>query len=214
MNHLDHVVLAAPDLDAARAAFLERTGVAPVDGGPHVGLGTRNALVSFGAGCYLEIIAPDPAQSLDGTFGERLAALTEWRLLHWAVRAEGLAAVAARAREAGFEPGATLGMMRELPGGGHLEWELMGIGGHDLGGIVPFYIDWLDCTHPAETSPVVGELAAFRVATPKDSALAKFLDPAPEGVEVIAGDTALTLEFGSPKGRVAFTEAAPMGFAL
>ena len=86
MNRFDHIVIAAPDLAQAKLEFEELTGVPPADGGPHIGLGTRNALVSFGADCYLEIIAPDPEQTLVGTFGARLAQLDALTLLHWAVR--------------------------------------------------------------------------------------------------------------------------------
>jgi hypothetical protein len=46
--HLDHLVLATPDLAATVAHFTERTGVEPAPGGAHVGLGTRNHLVSLG----------------------------------------------------------------------------------------------------------------------------------------------------------------------
>jgi hypothetical protein len=55
---LDHLVLATPDLAATVADFTERTGIAPVAGGAHVGLGTRNYLVSLGGSRYLEIIGP------------------------------------------------------------------------------------------------------------------------------------------------------------
>ena len=85
----DHVVIAAPDLEMAKREFEARTGVAPVDGGPHVGLGTCNALVSFAAEGqgqnYLEIIAPDPDQDLNGTFGGRLAKLAEPELLEGSI---------------------------------------------------------------------------------------------------------------------------------
>ena len=85
LNVLDHIVLAAPDLDEAKDAFDAQTGVMPIDGGPHEGLGTRNALVSFGDGTYLEIIAPDPEQPLQGTRGERLA-----RMSHAVISFEGI----------------------------------------------------------------------------------------------------------------------------
>jgi len=70
MSELDHIVLAAPDLDEAKRSFNDQTGVMPMDGGPHENLGTRNALVSFGDGVYLEIIAPDPEQPPYGQYFE------------------------------------------------------------------------------------------------------------------------------------------------
>ena len=101
MNQLDHFVVAVPDLDKAKAAFEKKTGVLPADGGPHLGIGTRNALVSFGDGAYLELIAPDPAQDLEGKFGAWLAKLPDERLLQWAIRTDDVSAVAARAKSAG-----------------------------------------------------------------------------------------------------------------
>jgi len=46
LQPIDHLVYAAPDLDAACAEIERRLGVAPSPGGQHIGRGTRNALVA------------------------------------------------------------------------------------------------------------------------------------------------------------------------
>ncbi|MDA1076657.1 MAG: VOC family protein, partial [Proteobacteria bacterium] len=149
MNQLDHVVIAAPDLNKAKQAMADQTGVMPIDGGPHLGMGSRNALLSFGNGSYLEIIAPDPDQNLSGNFGAVLADLKAPELLHWAIRTDDLTSVAQAARKAGFTPGDIRETSRRTPSGEVLKWKLLGIAGHSHGGFVPFYIDWLDCVHPS-----------------------------------------------------------------
>ena len=47
----------------------------------------RGMLMSLG-NAYLEIIAPDPAQPIQGTFGERLAGLSDGGLVTWCAEGE------------------------------------------------------------------------------------------------------------------------------
>jgi catechol 2,3-dioxygenase-like lactoylglutathione lyase family enzyme len=214
MNTIDHIVLAAPDLEKAKEAFHAQTGVTPVDGGPHAGGGTRNALASFGNGAYLEIIAPDPAQPLAGTRGERFARMPESQLLHWAIRVEDLNSVADRAIAAGLSPTPVTPMTRDQPDGTRLEWELMGISGHEHGGCVPFFIDWLKSPHPSDAAPYVGGLDTLRIELPEKSPSFRFLESRPQGATLVEGMAKVTIAFESPRGQITWTARNPDGFGF
>ena len=59
---LDHLVVAATDLESGEAWLRERLGVPLSAGGQHEGRGTHNKLLQLGSGTYLELIAADPSQ--------------------------------------------------------------------------------------------------------------------------------------------------------
>jgi len=57
---IDHLVIAAADLETGRDWLNRHLGVEPQPGGQHLTMGTHNVLLGLGPGCYLEVIAIDP----------------------------------------------------------------------------------------------------------------------------------------------------------
>ena len=83
---IDHIVLAAPDLDEAMSNFEKMTGIAPKVAGTINGLGIKCARISFNDSSYLEIIAPDPKGP--GPIGNLIKSrgIKELTPFHYAIR--------------------------------------------------------------------------------------------------------------------------------
>lgn len=154
---LDHLVVAARDLDSGARWLEEQLGVAPVPGGTHVLMGTHNRLLRLAGGerLYLELIAIDPAAArpsrprwfgLDGpALQARLAERP--RLIHWVARSDDLA------RDVAPAHGEILAMQR-----GDFRWRIAvpADGSLPAGGRAPTLIQWDVPCHPAERLPVSG----------------------------------------------------------
>jgi len=200
---IDHLVFAVPELDQGIALIEERLGVRAAAGGKHVGRGTHNALLSFGGGAYLEIIAPDPEQGAVGValpFG-----LDEGggpRLVTWAAKAPDIEKRFEAARAAGYE-GQLLQMSRELPDGRRLDWSLTFPPPNVGGGVVPFLIRWEPGPHPSETSPGGCELLGLRGEHPEPEAVGALLRAMAVELDVTEGaGPALIATVRCPKGVV------------
>lgn len=147
LPRIDHIIIGARDLAAARRDFLEKYGLQGYEGGKHQGgWGTENYLIPLGAG-YIEIAAvfdPEAAQTCD--WGKLIAStkVTEeqpWKLLTFCVQtSEDAADVSGRL-------GHMLGHMeRVLPGGESLTWRVATMSRFDEPGRAPkpFFITWDD----------------------------------------------------------------------
>lgn len=146
---IDHIVLAVPDLTDGVAQFQSRTGIRPVPGGSHVGLGTANYLVGLGGGAYLEIIGPDPDQpdpAQPRPFG--IDNLTASRVVTWCIRPPDFDGAIAAAQARGYDPGPPRAMSRRTSDGTLLAWRLTLGAGDPVDGLVPFLIDWGTTAHP------------------------------------------------------------------
>jgi hypothetical protein len=149
LDHLDHLVLAGPDLQATVAWFADLTGVPPAPGGSHVGLGTANYLVDLGAGAYLELIGPDPDQlepEQPRPFG--VDELAGPAVVTWAMRTDDIDRLVLEARAGGYDPGDPIAMSRRETDGSLLEWRLTRPRFDYGDGLVPFLIDWGSSPHP------------------------------------------------------------------
>ena len=189
---LDHILLGCSDLDQGIDFVEKHTGVRAAFGGVHPGRGTRNALLSLGE-CtrdglnprrYLEIIAPDPQQSgAPDHYG--LLKLTEPRLVSWAAHPGDLNQFATGLRSAdipfdGPNPGS-----RKLQDGRLLQWKTLNLK-DDLGGLLPFFIEWsADTSHPSVDAPLGCHLARFELLTPEPEKLRRAETAMGLGVETV-----------------------------
>ena len=198
MIKLDHLMYAVPDLELGMQQIHELTGIKPVMGGSHPGVGTRNALLSFSADQYLEIIAPDPEQDLAGTTGELLARNPNSGLRAWAVASDDLAAIRDMATQQSVAAREIVDMARTTPDGMALAWKLLFLHGSHW----PFFIDWQASPHPALTAPQGCQLLDFVLTTPDPRQYAALLAALDLQVEVKAGAFGFSAKLGTPNGVV------------
>ena len=170
---IDHFVWGAPDLALGCEQIADLLGCKPILGGEHAGMGTQNALLNLGDGVYLEIIAPSDDRGPEGSLGHKIGALSAPGLITWVLRTDALAEVAdlSGACHPNLTALGPLATRRTTPDGAILSWELLFLGGHGFGGLLPFFIDWQDATHPSDTAPVAAQFSKLDIASPNAAQL-------------------------------------------
>jgi catechol 2,3-dioxygenase-like lactoylglutathione lyase family enzyme len=195
---LDHLVVAARDLEAG-ADFVEGVlGVRPQGSGKHEFMGTHNRLLRLGD-VYLEVIAvdadaPKPSRArwfeLDAFDGSP-------RLMHWVARTTDIETLVARSLEPlGAITQASRGDLRwriTVPDDGHLPGQ----------GIVPTLIQW-DGAHPVSRLPDTDcRLVSLEATHPEPERIARALESIGATVFVTRGDAPrLRATISSPRGVV------------
>jgi catechol 2,3-dioxygenase-like lactoylglutathione lyase family enzyme len=198
MPVFDHIVYATPDLEATAVDLTTRLGLAPVPGGSHPGMGTRNLLYGLGDGRYFELIGPDESQDVAPRwFG--ITALSRPRLVGWAIRTERIDFVVAGARERGYDPGEPVSMSRQGDDGEPIRWRLT----MPKSTLVPFLIDWGETPHPSSRDLPLLSLDAFAGEHPDPSALRDTLGALGVGLTLTrAQQTRLSAVLSGPTGSV------------
>jgi hypothetical protein len=171
---LDHLVYASPDLQQAIEAVRALTGVEPVLGGSHPGRGTQNALLSLGADSYIEILAPDRAQSAEALARSADRIPEAPRVIGWAAKCDDLERAVEMAASGGLDLGRIEAMSRTLPTGEQLAWRLTR-GTPPGDGLVPFLIDWGETPHPAPRAPSGCHLRSLQAEHPDPVRVKEYL---------------------------------------
>lgn len=205
---LDHLVVAAANLEQG-ARWCEATlGVEPGPGGRHALMGTHNRLLSIAsaafARAYLEIVAIDPDApppphrrwfALDEPALQRRLQRDGPQLVHWVARVRGLASARDTLRALGPDPGEPTRATR-----GDYRWHI-GVradGVPPLGGAWPGLIEW-DGPHPADALPACGvQLRAFALGG-LDAAQRRALGAV---ASAPAADAPLVARLHTPRGEV------------
>jgi hypothetical protein len=197
---LDHIILGCSDLDKGIEFVHDGTGVLPAMGGVHPGRGTRNALLSLGERRYLEIIAPDPAQTEIVHFPQ-IRSMTDPRLIGWAAHPLDITALAKQLHENKVEFTGPSDGSRKRPDGTVLNWKTINLA-DDRHGLLPFFIQWsADSVHPSKDAPAKCTLDYFEILSADPQELAATLKRIGIDFPVQRSDkTRLQAVISGPKG--------------
>lgn len=196
---MDHLVVGATTLQAARTCIEDALGVAMQPGGDHAVFQTHNALLGLEDGLYLEAIAPNPAvpaptrprwYDLDRFTGPA-------RLSNWACAVEEMEAALAD-MPAGF--GTPVQVRR-----GALNWRMAvsAEGTTPFDNLWPALIEWPVGVHPAtRLTPTGIRLRRLTLVHPDATTLADQLARhlSDDRVAIEAGPVAMYADFATPHG--------------
>jgi catechol 2,3-dioxygenase-like lactoylglutathione lyase family enzyme len=196
---VDHIIYAAPDLEAAVDVIEKRLGVRAAGGGQHTGQGTHNGLLALGPQTYLEIVAPDPYQpepAASRPYG--VDGMTHPGLVGWALTCDDIDASVATSRTRGFDPGDVVEGRRVTPTGTVLRWRATSA---ENAGVIPFLISWDDTPHPAHSAPPGLTLESLHIEHPDPASVGPNLHALGAHVEVRpAPEPALVARVFGPRG--------------
>ena len=139
LTRLDHLVILVRDLDRAVRGY-EGLGFTVTPGGEHADGLTRNALIPFGDGSYLELVAfLDPEDTRDNVWGWRAFLPSGGGLVDYCVASDDLGADARGLKGRGFGVDGPTDGGRRLPDGTQIRWRVARI--RQDGRLLPFLIE-------------------------------------------------------------------------
>ena len=200
---VDHFMWAAIDLNSACSEFERLTGVRPAFGGKHPGFGTHNALVSMNNGSYMEVLALDPEQAVEGPIAEEIALLKSPAILAFHIERADLEGVASVCEEMDIAYTGPFDLSRQRPDGEVLRWRLLITGSPVFKHALPIFIDWMDAPHPSTSAPTGCQLTHFEVGHPKHAELTSHYEKLDVSLPVVHSRVAFVkATLDTPNGEV------------
>lgn len=216
---IDHIVIAAPNLERAIAQFSDICGVAPRVFGSVKGIGIRSARVALEHGGYLELIAPDDKNP--GPIGrlirdKGISDLTPFAFSIHQSNRDGLDKLYDDVENMSYVPDCLAMSFTSQKDGTPQKFRVLHLYGHKLGGICPYFIHWSDMEqHPSTTLPVVGKLKKLTVRAPSSDPIHDLLEhvhAANNTIVVEEGSPKLSFQFSSPEGTIKFAASTAVGY--
>ncbi|VTU38048.1 VOC family protein [Variovorax sp. PBL-E5] len=217
---IDHLVIAARELEEGARWFEATFGIAPGPGGAHPLMGTHNRLAKIATaqfpGAYLEIIAIDPKAAR-----QRAAGTHRWfdlddaalqarlarggpRLVHFVVSVSNAAAAVHALAHERIDRGRLLEASRDTPAG-RLSWQITvrDDGQRLFYGALPTLIQW-GSVHPTDSMADSGvSLRSLTLAHPRaDDLHVAMRAIGLAGIPLTAGPPNLRAAFDTPRGIV------------
>ncbi|MEV5820314.1 VOC family protein [Micromonospora haikouensis] len=214
---VDHVMLAVPDLDAARAAFTACFDRPSRPGSRHPGWGTTNAVLRF-ADSYLELITVvDRAEAAGRPASRRMTGVSDagggW--VSAVLAAEDLPATCAALADRGVPVSPPLDGVSVRPDGRRRRWRVGAHGEEFRTGRLPSLIEYLDPWPEADPDPAELRRGGVHGVAGVDIAVTDLPAAAAEYAVLLGGPPALgdrSATWTLPDGRV-LRLLAPAGSA-
>lgn len=200
---IDHLVYGVTDLGAAVDHIGDATGARPVEGGRHLGRGTRNYLLGLSPTSYLEIIALDRENPVpEGKHVSfSLDTLTDDRLITWAIHPSDAGAALKTSKQYGADHGDLFSMSRVDAQGNELSWRLASADVPPYDGLAPFIIDWGTSPHPADGIPAAA-LESLDLTAPQPEAIGSLMRSLGLHVTVASGPAQIHATLSGPAGTI------------
>jgi hypothetical protein len=201
---VDHVIVAIDTLERGIALLERATGVRPAMGGVHPGRGTQNALLSLGAATYLELLAPNPADSAGPATVTAMAGYRDLTPVGWAAGTADAGALHRELTARGVALSELRPGSRRTPAGDTLRWVSFAPPALATEWQLPFFIAWgVGTPHPARSAPAGCTLTGLTVRSPiADSLRGQLRDLGLDVAVEAAPRRAMRLELDCPTGRV------------
>lgn len=165
IEKIDHLVYCVHNLEEGINYFIDNYGMHPVVGGKHLNEGTKNAIISLGNKCYLEILAIDE-DNIKHTKNRWMGIdlLTTPKMTRWAIKSTNLETDKQALIQYNDQLGRVESGLRKRPDNTNLTWKMTKPLSHPEVEVVPFLVDWSDSSYyPTDGLPVQGKLLEIKL---------------------------------------------------